>query len=37
LRRLLKLAALAWLVRWIAIEAASHFARLRRATSRGRG
>jgi hypothetical protein len=29
LKRLLKLAAFAWLVRWAAIEAASHLARLR--------
>jgi hypothetical protein len=29
LKRLLKLAAVAWLVRWAAIEAASHLARLR--------
>jgi hypothetical protein len=29
LKRLLKLAAVAWLVRWAAIEAASHVARIR--------
>jgi hypothetical protein len=29
LRRLLKLAALAWFVRWAAIEAASQLARIR--------
>jgi hypothetical protein len=29
LKRLLKLAALAWILRWAAIEAASHLARLR--------
>jgi hypothetical protein len=29
LTRLLKLVTLAWLVRWVAIEVASHWARLR--------
>jgi hypothetical protein len=34
LKRLVKLALLAWLVRWAAMELASHWARMR-ATSRG--
>ena len=29
MKRLLKLAAVVWLVRWAAIEAASHLARIR--------